>query len=44
MRRFVSIVIFMGLLVSVFAEVGVYSDKVVIGTFQALSGPYAIIG
>ncbi|MBC7123139.1 MAG: ABC transporter substrate-binding protein, partial [Pseudothermotoga sp.] len=28
----------------VFAEVGVYPDKVVVGTFQALSGPYAVIG
>ncbi len=26
------------------AEVGVYKDKIVIGTFQALSGPYAVIG
>lgn len=30
--------------VLIVAEVGVYKDKVVIGTFQALSGPYAIIG
>uniref|UniRef100_A0A832I5H0 ABC transporter substrate-binding protein n=1 Tax=Pseudothermotoga hypogea TaxID=57487 RepID=A0A832I5H0_9THEM len=28
----------------VFAEIGVYPDKVVVGTFQALSGPYAVIG
>ncbi|MCD6450643.1 MAG: ABC transporter substrate-binding protein [Thermotogaceae bacterium] len=27
-----------------FAEDGIYPDKVVIGTFQALSGPYAVIG
>lgn len=29
---------------TLFAEIGVYPDKIVIGTFQALSGPYAIIG
>ncbi|HBT25859.1 MULTISPECIES: ABC transporter substrate-binding protein [Pseudothermotoga] len=28
----------------VLAEVGVYSDKIVVGSFQALSGSYAIIG
>ncbi len=28
----------------VLAETGVYPDKIVVGTFQALSGPYAIIG
>ncbi len=32
------------IVVVAFAEVGVYPDKIVIGTFQALSGPYAIIG
>jgi len=30
--------------VLVLAEVGVYSDKIVVGSFQALSGSYAIIG
>ncbi len=30
--------------VGLLAEDGVYPDKVVIGSFQALSGPYAVIG
>lgn len=30
--------------VLVLAEVGVYSDKIVVGSFQVLSGSYAIIG
>ncbi|HOJ94577.1 MAG TPA: ABC transporter substrate-binding protein, partial [Fervidobacterium nodosum] len=44
MRKLLSVLLFLGLFVSIFAEVGVYNDKVVIGTFQALSGPYAVIG
>lgn len=28
----------------IFAENGVYDDEIVVGSFQALSGPYAIIG
>jgi len=44
MKKFLSSIFMLFLLVSLFAEVGVYNDKVVIGTFQALSGPYAIIG
>ncbi|AEH51321.1 ABC transporter substrate-binding protein [Pseudothermotoga thermarum] len=43
MKRFA--VLALALIVAlVFAEVGVYPDKIVVGTFQALSGPYAIIG
>lgn len=40
------LLIFLGILLSILtiAEVGVYNDKIVIGTFQALSGPYAVIG
>jgi len=44
MKKLLSVILMLVFLVSLFAEVGVYNDKVVIGTFQALSGPYAIIG
>lgn len=44
MKRLVSILVLLVLAVSIFAEVGVYSNKVVIGSFQAMSGPYAVIG
>ena len=44
MKKLLSVILVLVFLVSLFAEVGVYNDKVVIGTFQALSGPYAIIG
>ncbi|RKX39116.1 MAG: ABC transporter substrate-binding protein [Thermotogae bacterium] len=43
MKKFVLLLLILTSLV-VFGEVGVYPDKVVIGSFQALSGPYAIIG
>lgn len=44
MKRFFTFILALVLLVNVFAEVGVYNDKVVIGSFQALSGAYAVIG
>ncbi|AFG34762.1 amino acid/amide ABC transporter substrate-binding protein, HAAT family [Fervidobacterium pennivorans DSM 9078] len=44
MKKLLSVILMLIFLVSVFAEVGVYNDKVVVGTFQALSGPYAVIG
>jgi len=44
MKRLVGILIILVLSISIFAEVGVYQDKVVVGSFQALSGPYAVIG
>lgn len=44
MKRLVGILIILVLAINIFAEVGVYQDKVVIGSFQALSGPYAVIG
>lgn len=44
MKRLVGILVLLVLAISIFAEVGVYQDKVVIGSFQALSGPYAVIG
>ncbi len=44
MKKVFSIFVLFVLVISVFAEVGIYSDKVVIGSFQALSGPYAVIG
>lgn len=44
MKKLLSVILMLVFLVSLFAEAGVYNDKVVIGTFQALSGPYAIIG
>jgi branched-chain amino acid transport system substrate-binding protein len=44
MRKLFMIFLIVLLTLTVLAERGVYPDKVVIGTFQALSGPYAIIG
>jgi len=44
MKKLLSVILMLIFLVSVFAEVGVHNDKVVVGTFQALSGPYAVIG
>ncbi len=44
MKRLVGILVILVLSISIFAEVGVYQDKVVVGSFQALSGPYAVIG
>uniref|UniRef100_A0A7C4CEI8 ABC transporter substrate-binding protein n=1 Tax=Fervidobacterium thailandense TaxID=1008305 RepID=A0A7C4CEI8_9BACT len=44
MSKFLAIFLSLLVFASLFAEAGVYSDKIVIGTFQALSGPYAIIG
>ncbi|QTA37438.1 ABC transporter substrate-binding protein [Thermosipho ferrireducens] len=43
MRKFFAIFVLM-IAVLIVAEIGVYPEKVVIGSFQALSGPYAIIG
>jgi len=44
MRKLFVIFLIVLLTLTVLAERGVYPDRVVIGTFQALSGPYAIIG
>ncbi|MFN3691495.1 MAG: ABC transporter substrate-binding protein [Fervidobacterium sp.] len=44
MKRLLSIFLLLSVFITTFGEVGVYNDKVVIGTFQALSGPYATIG
>lgn len=44
MKRLLSVFLLLSLFITIFGEVGVYNNKVVIGTFQALSGPYAIIG
>ena len=44
MRKILVILLGMILFVLALAEDGVYPDKIVVGTFQALSGPYAIIG
>ncbi len=44
MKRFLTAIFIVISLVMAFAEDGVYPDKVVIGSFQALSGPYAVIG
>lgn len=43
MKKFV-VMLFVLVCILAVAEVGVYKDKVVVGTFQALSGPYAVIG
>ncbi|PNR96952.1 hypothetical protein X929_03610 [Petrotoga olearia DSM 13574] len=43
-KRFIGMVFVVLLLVSAFSEVGVTDDKILVGTFQAMSGPVAPIG